>query len=132
MTRSNALWAMCLLFALYTLGTGLFPGTVPGGIDGLALTAFLVVFALVHGAERYGWRGILVFVVICLLVSNASENLSILTGFPFGRYYYTGVLGHTSFDTLGDTTNKVITVYTVKDATTGWEVTKTVDLSHGL
>jgi len=45
---------------------------------------------------------------------------------------YTGVLGHTSFDTLGDTTNKVITIYTVKDATTGWEVTKTVDLSHGL
>ena len=45
---------------------------------------------------------------------------------------FTGVLGHTSFDQLGDTTNKVITIYTVKDATTGWEVTKTVDLSHGL
>jgi branched-chain amino acid transport system substrate-binding protein len=45
---------------------------------------------------------------------------------------YTGVLGHTSFDQLGDTTNKVITIYTVKDATTGWEVTKTIDLSHGL
>lgn len=45
---------------------------------------------------------------------------------------YTGVLGHTAFDQLGDTTSKVITVYTVKDATTGWEVTKTVDLSHGL
>jgi carotenoid biosynthesis protein len=93
MTRSNGLWAICLLFALYTIGSGLFPGAVPGGIDGMSLTGFLVVFALVHGAERYGWSGILVFVVICLLVSNASENLSILTGVPFGRYYYTDVLG---------------------------------------
>jgi uncharacterized membrane protein len=93
MTRSNGLWAICLLFALYTLGTGLFPGAVPGGIDGLSLTAFLVIFALVHGAARYGWRGILVFFIICLVVSNALENLSILTGFPFGRYTYTDLLG---------------------------------------
>jgi uncharacterized membrane protein len=92
-TRSNGLWAVCLLFALYTVATGLLPGAVPGGIDGLTLTAFLVVFALVHGGVRYGWRGILTFVVICLLVSNALENLSILTGFPFGRYTYTDVLG---------------------------------------
>ena len=42
---------------------------------------------------------------------------------------YTGVLGHTSFDDKGDTTNKVITVYSVKDATTGWEVTSSVSLS---
>ena len=42
---------------------------------------------------------------------------------------YTGVLGHTSFDQNGDTTNKVITVYTVKNATTGWEVDSTVNVS---
>jgi len=93
MTRMNARWAICLLFAVYTLGTGLFPGIVPGGIDGVSLTIFVVVFALVHGAARYGWGGILVFVAICLVVSNALENLSILTGIPFGRYYYSDVLG---------------------------------------
>jgi uncharacterized membrane protein len=93
MTRSNVLWAICLLFALYTVWSGLLPGTVPEGVNGLVVTVLLVVFALVHGAQRYGWSGILVFVIICLLVSNASENLSILTGFPFGRYYYTDVLG---------------------------------------
>jgi uncharacterized membrane protein len=93
MMRSNVLWAICLLFALYTVWSGLLPGTVPIGVDGLVLTVLLVVFALVPGAERYGWSGIVVFVIICVLVSNASENLSILTGFPFGRYYYTDVLG---------------------------------------
>ena len=45
---------------------------------------------------------------------------------------YTGVLGHTSFDDKGDTTNKVITVYGVKDAAKGWDVISSVDLSKGL
>jgi uncharacterized membrane protein len=92
-TCSNGLWAICLLFALYTAWAGLLPGSVPSGIDAMAVTVLLVVFALVHGALRYGWSSILIFVILCLFVSNASENLSILTGFPFGRYYYTDVLG---------------------------------------
>lgn len=85
--------AICLLFALYTVGSGLFPGALPPAIDGLVLTALLVAFALSHGAERYGWSSILVFAIICLVVSNVCENLSILTGIPFGRYHYTDVLG---------------------------------------
>lgn len=45
---------------------------------------------------------------------------------------YTGVLGHTSFDDRGDTTNKVITIYGIKDVAKGWDVISAVDLSHGL
>src|SRR5437660_7385899 len=52
-----------------------------------------VAFALIHGALRYGWSGIAVFIVISLVVSNILENTSILTGFPFGHYHYTDVLG---------------------------------------
>jgi uncharacterized membrane protein len=91
--RANALWAVCLLFALDTIWFGLFPRSAHGGVQGLIVTVLLVVFALVHGASRYGRRGILVFFAVCLVVSNAFENLSILTGFPFGRYYYSDVLG---------------------------------------
>src|SRR5262245_23059792 len=54
---------------------------------------FPTIFALIHGAMRYKWRGMLVFLVVCLVVSNIFENLSILTGFPFGNYTYTDVLG---------------------------------------
>jgi putative membrane protein len=68
---------------------------------GLIVTAFapglrLVVivvqvgFLLVHGARRYGGRGIGVFVAAGLVISNILENLSIQTGFPFGHYHYTG------------------------------------------
>ncbi len=53
----------------------------------------LVTFALVHGALRYGLRGILAFVAICLVVSFAIENIGVATGYPFGHYYYTDALG---------------------------------------
>lgn len=54
---------------------------------------FPTIFALIHGTLRYKWRGMLVFLVVCLVVSNIFENLSILTGFPFGNYTYTDALG---------------------------------------
>ncbi|HVW44915.1 MAG TPA: carotenoid biosynthesis protein [Amycolatopsis sp.] len=49
-----------------------------------------VGFVLLHGARRYGWRAIGVFVAAGLIISNILENLSIETGFPFGHYHYTG------------------------------------------
>jgi type III secretory pathway component EscR len=33
-----------------------------------------VAFALIHGAVRYGWTGIVAFVVISLVVSNTLET----------------------------------------------------------
>jgi uncharacterized membrane protein len=56
----------------------------------LPLTMAQVGFALLHGARRYGWRAIGVFVAAGLVISNILENLSIQTGFPFGHYHYTG------------------------------------------
>jgi uncharacterized membrane protein len=50
-------------------------------------------FAAIHGSRQYGWPGILAFASICLVVSNAFENFSILTGFPFGHYHYSDNLG---------------------------------------
>jgi len=58
----------------------------------LGMVPMLVSFAfvLLHGARRYGWTAIAVYVVAVLVVSNVLENLSIDTGFPFGHYHYTG------------------------------------------
>jgi putative membrane protein len=52
-----------------------------------------LLFALVHGALCYGPRGILVFTGLTLIVGNLFENLSVLTGFPFGHYHFTEVMG---------------------------------------
>src|SRR3979409_243487 len=65
----------------------LFPVPIP------VVLLVTVLFALIHGALRYGWSGIVTFIVISLVVSNILENTSILTGFPFGHYHYTDSLG---------------------------------------
>jgi len=39
---------------------------------------------LLHGSHRYGCRGILTYYAETLVISNALENLSILTACPFG------------------------------------------------
>jgi uncharacterized membrane protein len=66
---------------------------LPQGVGGAMIASSLTLFGLLHGASTYGWRGILVFLIICLGVSNAFENLSIMTGFPFGWYHYSDAMG---------------------------------------
>jgi uncharacterized membrane protein len=51
------------------------------------------IFAVIHGAKFYRWRGILTFVILCLVIGNIFENVGVRTGFPFGHYYFTDVMG---------------------------------------
>jgi uncharacterized membrane protein len=53
------------------------------------ISLLATVLGVVQGTRRYGWRVLLAFFAICYVVSNFWENLSVLTGFPFGNYYYT-------------------------------------------
>ena len=95
MTETNTnrttaiLWLLAGAYAAALVGNIVFGLEIPIAV----VLSISVVFALIHGAVRYGWRGIATFVVICLVVSNILENTSILTGFPFGHYHYTDVLG---------------------------------------
>src|SRR5256712_4462659 len=72
---------------------GLFTAIAPNVITFPIFVVFLFAFILIHGTRRYGWKGIVVFIAVTLIVSNILENLSIVTGFPFGHYYYTAALG---------------------------------------
>jgi putative membrane protein len=77
---------------LWALTAVLFLGLVVSAfVPGLRLVVIVVqvLFALLHGARRYSWRAIGVFIVAGLVISNVLENLSIQTGFPFGHYHYT-------------------------------------------
>jgi len=49
-----------------------------------------IPLAFIYGARRYGAEALLLFFAVTFVVSNFFENLSISTGFPFGRYHYTG------------------------------------------
>src|SRR5437867_8905811 len=76
----SVLWGLVIAYAI---GSRIIPGLI---------TPLLFPFALIHGGRRYGGKTIAVFMVVTAIVSNILENSSILTGFPFGNYYYTDSL----------------------------------------
>jgi putative membrane protein len=90
MKARNLLWLLVALLAIESLIGEFYHRTAP--LTALHLT-ILLTFAFVHGAMRYGLRGMIAFAVICLVVSNLIENLGVATGFPFGPYHYTDALG---------------------------------------
>ena len=52
-----------------------------------------LAFVLIHGSRRYGWETLFIFSGITLFVSWSAETVALSSGFPFGDYYYTGLLG---------------------------------------
>src|SRR5215469_16781416 len=71
----KSLWGLVAVYAAMLFTSSIWPGSVPVAL----LVLFLLAFILIHGALRYRWSGILLFVVIALVVSNLLENVSILT-----------------------------------------------------
>jgi putative membrane protein len=90
--QSFVLWATFLVYV-----AGRVCQQYPDKIPVLAIVAMQVltpaIFALVHGKIRYGVRGMLVFTGFCMGVGGVSESLSLRTGFPFGHYVFTGLMG---------------------------------------
>ena len=56
-------------------------------------TVTRLIFALVHGSQRLGWRKLGIMFGIACVASWCYESLSVATGFPFGHYVYTDELG---------------------------------------
>ena len=80
---------------VYTLGRicQLYPDKVPALLIVILQVAPPAVFALVHGSILYRVKGIAVFTVFCLGVASISETLGLRTGFPFGHYHFTSLMG---------------------------------------
>jgi uncharacterized membrane protein len=89
---SLVLWALLMLYAGARV-LQLFPGKVPIVVVVALHVLPPIVFALIHGAMLYRWRGILIFFAICLVVGNIFENVGVRTGFPYGQYYFTDLMG---------------------------------------
>lgn len=86
---------LALLLLLYVVGRilQLYADRVPT----LLIVALHVIppaaFALLHGHLLYRLRGILIFTALCLGSGTFFESLSLRTGFPFGHYYFTDLMG---------------------------------------
>ena len=64
---------------------------IPGGLTGQALV--LVLFGLTHALYALGWRHMLVFFGLSAVISWAYEHVGVSTGWVYGPYHYTDVLG---------------------------------------
>ena len=87
------IWGIIILSA----GIQILFGFNGSGAIAKVLTPLIVLctalFAVIHGILRYGKKNMLIFFLITFIVSWLYENLSIISGFPFGNYYYTDFLG---------------------------------------
>jgi hypothetical protein len=82
------------IVALYVAVSLLRPADhIPANLNAPLSALLPMAFTVIHGSRQYGWRGMLAFAMICVVVSNAFENVSILTGLPFGHYHYSDNLG---------------------------------------
>jgi len=87
-------WVLIVIYVLVTIVRRTFaPNLLPVPVSSALATFVPLIFLFVHGLLSYRLRDLLVFAVITLVVSNGFENLSVLTGFPFGHYHYSDTLG---------------------------------------
>jgi uncharacterized membrane protein len=87
-------WVLIAIYASVTILRRSFaPNLLPASLSTALVTFVPLIFMFVHGSLSYRRRDLLVFAAITLVVSNIFENMNVLTGFPFGHYYYTDILG---------------------------------------
>jgi uncharacterized membrane protein len=87
-----ALWVLLWFFACANL-LPVFPHAFPPVLYAAAQIIPALLFALIHGSRAYGLRGSLTFALISLAVGYAMETIGVLTGFPFGHYFFTDGMG---------------------------------------
>ena len=88
----NLIWCLIIGYFVWTLLDAFFH-PVSAHVSAMIRVLFVIVIAVSHAMTRYSLKQLLVFLGITFVVSNGYENLSILTGFPFGHYHYTDALG---------------------------------------
>ena len=91
--RIHSVLILLLLLYLAARALQLFAGKLPS----LLIVVFHIlppaVFAIIHGSRIYRPRGIFIFTTLCLGIGALSESVSLRTGFPFGHYQFTQLMG---------------------------------------
>jgi len=91
-SMGNALWAGWALLAAWTLAASFYPGTMME--ESLSAVPMLyMAFAFLHVWIGFGWKGAAALFAAGYALGFAAECASIHTGFPFGFYEHTDVLG---------------------------------------
>jgi putative membrane protein len=87
------LWLIVAVWSMVTLISIFAPQVVSFNLARYINIGLMTGFTLLHGSRRYGWRGIVIYFLVAVVITNIFENLSIATGFPFGQYQHTASMG---------------------------------------
>jgi putative membrane protein len=96
--HSRFLLSTLLFLYLVARVLQLFAGRVPSLLIVILHVIPPALFAMIHGARVYHSRGILLYATLCLGVGALFESVSLRTGFPFGHYRFTNLMGPKVFD----------------------------------
>jgi uncharacterized membrane protein len=96
--HSQFLLSTLLFLYLVARMLQLFAGRVPSLLIVILHVIPPALFAVIHGARAYHAHGILLFATLCLGVGTLFESVSLRTGFPFGHYRFTNLMGPKVFD----------------------------------
>ena len=85
-------WILVIAYLLYTIIKTL-TNVIPPSLSMVLNIGILMSIAIFHGMARYSFRQFLNFFLIVFVISSIYENVSVLTGFPFGNYHHADSLG---------------------------------------
>lgn len=91
--KDRLLWAIVGIYSVFAVAKPLLQGTPFFAIVPIVSILGPVLFVLLHAPKQIGWANLGVFFLFAFVISWSFESLSIATGFPFGNYHYTGLLG---------------------------------------
>lgn len=90
MSKSSTFWQSTVCWFCAAIGAfwALVAIPVLGWIP-IVLPLVSTPIALVLGIRRYGAKATMFYWLVAMIISSIFENISVLTGFPFGHYHYT-------------------------------------------
>ena len=91
------LWGLVLLYALAHL-CHLYADRLPWLLIIVLHVVPPALFAVVHGSMLYRAKGMAIFSAFCLGLGALAEKVSLRTGFPFGNYVFTDLMGPKIFE----------------------------------
>ena len=85
-------WILLAAYLGYVVVSSL-TSLLPLSASAWLFTPVINALVIVHALRRWSWVTLLVFYATVFAVSTLIENIGVLTGVPFGNYYYTDILG---------------------------------------
>lgn len=85
-------WILVAAYLGYVMTSSL-TTLLPLSASAWLFTPVINALVIVHALRRWSWATLAIFYVTVFAISTLIENIGVLTGVPFGNYYYTEILG---------------------------------------